>query len=238
MIFIPTFLRSSFPVHALGQFPLTIFLLSLGLCFLVSSYTIDDSCQNYQRLGNDIKEDIARAMEEAQLLASNAFDPGFVAGPSIRNLLVSLFGTDHLNHATVVSHFASFHLQGFTQDLVIICDDQSVQWELDVYQNRPDPLGLWIDHRHEWMMSFTDFNPCNPARKFLATHDPPLSYIVAKRFIYLCPLVLDKPQGRSVVPYRDQDLTGNFIDEFILLPVVLLIGLLHIHDPSSKPSSR
>ena len=44
-------------------------------------------------------------------------------------------------------------------DYVIICDDPSVQWEQDTYNNPPDPRGIWVDHRLRWAAKVDDFNP-------------------------------------------------------------------------------
>ena len=238
MFFIPTFLRRSFGGYALGQSSLTLFLLSSALGFLVSSYTIDDSCRNYKRLGNDISEDIERAIQEARLLASQAYTEGVVRAPNAYSLLVSLFGTDQRKHKVVVQYFAPLALQGFATDFVVICNDQQVQLEHDVYKNPPDPFGVWVDHRYSWAVPYDDFMPCDPARKPGAPSKYPYSYIINTRLIYLCPSILDNTGGRTLAPYKDQDHTGRFIDEFWLLPAVLLQCLIFCHYPNCKPSSR
>lgn len=65
--------RSPFPVRALYQSSLTIFLLSSALCFFVSSHAIaiDDSCKNYH--GDDITADIEQAINEVKEMAHDAF---------------------------------------------------------------------------------------------------------------------------------------------------------------------
>ena len=243
MFFIPNFLRRSFPGHALGQSSLALFLLLSALCFLVRSYTIDDSCRNYKTFGNDISEDIAGAIEEARLLAVQAHTadlPGSTRANNARNLLTSLFTYDRGRHDTVVSYFAGISQEGFTRDFVVICDDLHVEFELDSNQNPPNPpntAAVFRDHRYGWAVPYNYFYPCDTARKPGSAYTAPFSYIIYNRLFYLCPSILDKSRGRSLAPYKDQVLIGQFLDEFILLPVVLLHDLLYIHWPNRKPSS-
>ena len=241
MIFILKIVRSVFPEHALGQSWLTICLPALALCFLVSPYTIDDSCQNYK--GNDITEDIEQAITEVREMARNAFFAGHAAsfkeGGSSNHLLVSLFGTDSKRHATVVDYFLKISTLSPAKNFVVICDDQGVQWEPDTYQKYPDPLGIWIDHRHKWISGFSEFKPCDPARKSMVSPTPVNTYVanaytVKNRLIYLCPNILDKPIGRSLASYKDQELIGLQIDDYACLPVSLFHELLHIEIPSRK----
>ena len=229
MFVIPTFLRSCFPVHALGKSSLTILLLSSALCFLVSSYKIDGSCQNYK--GNDITEDVEKAFIEVKKMARNAFIKSFEArtreGGSTNHLLVSLFGTDRESRNTLIDYFDRLSFLSHTLSLTLVCDDQGVQLEPDTFQSTPNPLGVWVDRRHKWVVDFNKFVPCDPARKPGASPVPYYAYSV-NNIIYLCPQILDMPIGRSLAPYKDQSLTGKHIDDYICLPVVLFHELLHV----------
>lgn len=228
MFVIPTFLKSCFPVHALAQSSLTILLLSSALYFLVSSYKIDDSCQNYK--GNNIIEDVEKAFKEVEQMATNAFFMGIEAGSreggSTNHLLVSLFGTDPQSHITVFNYFSRISTSSHTENLVVVCDDQGVQREPDTFR-RTNPLGVWVDRRHKWIVDFEKFAPCDPARKPGAP--PVLFYAYSLNNLnYLCPQILDMPIGRSIAPYKDQELIGERIDDYLCLPVVLFHELLHV----------
>ena len=237
MVFIPTFPRNSFAVHALCPSLWTIFLLSSAMCFLVSSYTIDVSCRNYK--GSDITGDIESAVAEMQEMINNAHASSLVPAQSIIDLLVSLFGPDHERQSmTLLGYFSTLVESPVTGlDYVIICGDQSVHWEPDVYRNPPDPLGVWADHSHGWAAKFHEFIPCDPTDYYSATDSGIRSYIIKKRLIYLCPLVLDDPKGRSNQLHKNQDLAGEWIDDYMLLPVILLHAILNFRFDDCKPST-
>ena len=234
MFFILTILRSFFPVHAIGRCWLTIFLLSSMLCFfVVSSYMIDTSCQTYK--GNDITEDIQRAINEVQDMASSAYIAGFAESESYTRLMTMLFGPSPAGHETVAEYFAAFSTLGANLDFVIICDDLAVYWERDTYHPSPDPMGVWVDHRYLWVAGYNNYHPCDSTRKIGAPKFP-WAFTINRRLIYLCPSILDKPQGRSVAPYKDLALPGQWIDALLCLPVILFQKLLHTVS-YRKPSS-
>lgn len=234
MFFILTFLRSFFPVHALGRCWLTGFLLSSMLCFfLVSSYMIDDSCQTYR--GNNITEDIQRAINEVQDMATSAYVAGFAESGSYTRLMTVLFGASHARHGIVADYFATFSTLGPNNDFVIICDDRAVYWKIDTFHPSPDPMGVWVDSRYHWITGYNDYSPCDPIRK-IGSPKFPLAFTINRRLIYLCPSVLDSPPGRSVAPYKDLALPGKWIDTLLCLPVILFHQLLHAVS-HRKPSS-
>ena len=241
MFFIPTFLRLSFSVQASGQSSLTIFLLSSALCLLVSSHTIDDSCKRYK--GEDITGDIERAINEVKEMASNARldviheEIGY-GEPRIKNLLDVLFSPDWWKRHLVYSVFDKVVARSPTADFVVICDDLDVRWLPDTYSEIPNPRGIWLHQRYQWFMDFDDYDPCDPARK-PGLH-PPFrfnAFTAAGRLIYLCPIILDRAVGRSLAPFKDQELAGHYIEEFVCLPVVLLHELLHTEGFDRKPLS-
>lgn len=89
-------------------------------------------------------------------------------------------------------------------------------------------------------MPYQNFFPCNPYRK----PDRPVSYyifrnsyILDRRHIILCPKTLDNPKGLSLEPYRTQDLAGDLIDSYQLLPFVLFHELLHTEIVTRKSKS-
>ena len=241
MFFIPTFLRRSFSLQALGQSSLTIFLLSSALCLLVSSHEIDESCKNYR--GEDITGDIERAISEMKEMAYNAYiaskleETGF-AEAKTTHLLDQLFGTDRRRHSTVVDLFLKIVTLSPIADFVIICDDQDVQWEPDHYNQPPDPKGVWIHRRYRWIANFDNYTPCDPARKPSVSSGTIWAYTLLERLIYLCPEILDMDVGRSLAPYKDQELAGRYIDDYTSLPVVLFHELLHTKNFNRKPSFR
>ena len=237
MFLVPTFPSSSFPVNALGQSSLTLCLLLSALCFLVSSYTIDDSCRAYK--GHDITGDIQQAIDEVQEMASNAFATGFEEDESYIRLMTTLFGADRERHNTVAGYFAKATSLGPADDFVVICNDLEVLWEEeDIYSLHRDPMGVWRDQRYRWFAGFHHFTPCNPARKSGAPAWYPYAYSMAGRLIYLCPYILDEPSRRSLRPYKDQVFNGLLIDNFVFLPTVLLYELLHTRIFNRKASSR
>ena len=236
MYFNTTFPRNSSAVHALRPSLWTIFLLSSAMCFLVSSYTIDVTCRNYE--GSDITVDIESAVTEMQGMINNAYSSSLVPVQTIIDLLVSLFGPDHETQSMILAgHFSTLFGPPVTElDYVIICDDQSVELQQDLYQNPPDPLGIWIDYRHGWAAKALDFAPCDATRDFAAPARDMRSYTIANRFIYLCPSVLDHPKGRSNMLHKDQDLETEWIDDYMLLPVILLHEIIRLRLDDCKPS--
>lgn len=233
MIFVPTYPRSFDPVHALRQSSLTLFLLSSILCFFVSSFTIDDSCQHYK--GNDITGDIERALNEVKEMAHDAYVATITEAPRVDNLLATLFGNDRSRYNIVVEYFLRVSTLAPTEDIVVNCGDQRVKLE-EYFGPSPVPFRVWTDHRYHWFMDVDDFEPCGSAR---SVADPDLftyGYIVHERLIYLCPEILDIPFGRSLASYKDEDHTGAHIEEFISLPVLLFHEILHTF--KRKPSSR
>lgn len=234
MFFIVTFLRSFAPVHALARYWLTIFLLSSALCFfLVSSYTIDDTCRNYE--GNDITGGIQRAINEVKDMATNAYMASSLEGERYTRLMTVLFGPDHARHEIVAGWFGIFSTLNPTDDFVIICDDLTVNWEpIDTYNPQPDPMGVWVDDRHHWIARWNEYNPCDDTRK-PGSSKSPWAFTMLGRLIYLCPSILDKPTGQSVAPYKDEVLSGQWIDNHVGLPVILFHQLLCLS--RRKPSS-
>ena len=238
MFFLPTFQRSFDLVHALRQFSLTVFLLPSILCFFASSYIIDDSCQHYK--GNDITGDIEQAINEVRDMAHSAFVATLTEAPRVNNLLVTLFGPDRSRHDIVVEYFWRIsRTLGPTTDFVLNCDDQRIKLEEDKFQEPPDPLGVWIDHRYKWLTGFNNLDPCEPATRNLPPgQDFIYAYTMSERVIYLCSHVLDIHIGRSLASYKDADNTGLYIDDLLSLPVILFHELLHTRSFQRKPSSR
>ena len=237
MFFIPTFLRSSFPVYALGQSSLTTFLLSSALCFLVSSYTIDVSCRTYK--GLDIRGDIQQAINEVQEMASNAFAASSRDDEPSNRLRINLFGADPSRHRIVAQYLARASILGPADDFVVVCDDIEAVWEpMDTHNPQPNPMGVWVDNRQGWISLFEQFTPCEARRKLNTPNTGLLGYTMAGRVIYVCPYLLDKPLGRSIAPYKNQELFGHSIDSYVSLPVVLFHELLHTHIFQRKHLSR
>ena len=235
MFYIPSFLRDSFlVVHALRRSWWTIFLLSSALCFLVSSYTIDDSCQNYK--GSDIKRDIASAVVEMRAMIKQAHRMSVVRSRSTIDLLVSLFGPNHERQSHILTlYFMTLSKKVVDGDYVIICDDQSVELRPDIFHQPPNPHGVWADPSHGWAgVNFEEFTKCDQTRQVRDSRT--YAYVMHKRFIYLCPDVLDNPKGRSNWRHKLNNLRGEFIDDYMLLPVVLLHQMLHVVMDLCKPS--
>ena len=234
MFFILPFLRSFSPVQALARYWLTTILLSSALCFfLVSSYTIDDSCRNYK--GNDITGDIQRAINEVKDMATNAYSASSLEGERYTRLMTLLFGSWSKRHEVVAGWFGIFSALGPSDDFVIICDDLTVNWDpVDTYNPQPDPMGVWADHRHHWITGWSEYYPCDDTRK-MGSSKSPWAFTMLGRLIYLCPSILDKPTGRSVARYKDQILAGQWIDNYVCLPVILFHQLLCLS--RRKPSS-
>ena len=240
MIFVPTFLRSFDFVLALRQSSLIVFLLSSILCFFVSSYTIDNSCRRFN--GQDITGDIEQAINNVKEMARDAFVATATEAPRVDNLLATLFGTDQSRYNTVVEYFSRVSTLGPTDDIVVNCGDERVKRKKDKWQEPPDPLGVWIDYRYHWFVGFSSFQPCDPAARNLADLAPhglvKYAYTISQRVIYLCPKILDFHLRQSLAPYKDDDNTGRFIDDFVSLPFILFHEILHTSTFKRKPSSR
>ena len=237
MFFIPTILRSSFPVYTRSQSSLTAFLLSSALFFLVSSYRIDVSCFDYR--GRDIRGDIQQAINEIQEMASNAFAASFMDDEYYSRLLITLFGADHSRHRIVAQYFARASNLSSAGDFVVVCDDlQVVREPYDLNTTQSNPMGVWVDYRYGWVSAFEQFTPCDAARKLNAPVTNLLGYTMSGRVIYLCPYLFDLPRGRSLAPYKDQELFGQSIDSYIILPVVLFYVLLNTDIFQRKHLSR
>lgn len=221
MFFSQTFLKSSFSVQAFGQFLLIMFLLSSVLCFLVNSYSVDNSCLDYK--GRDIRPDIRQAVIEVDEMARNAVNVNYIADRKVVDLFTALFGGDIAQHWTVRNIFQLFANFVDVQDYTIVCGDQMVY----LAPNKDGPHGMWVDLNHQWTMNYDDFNPCEPTRKPDGATEL-FSYTINQRFIYLCPAALDNPNGRFLAPYKDRIFTAQPIDDYYLVPTVLLCGLLHL----------
>ena len=229
MIFFPSFRpRSSFAAYyALSPSWLIIFLLLSSRLRFASSYTIDASCRNYK--GHDISGDIQQALNEVNAMASNAVVRISRGDPSTIHLLESLFGRDPARYRTVSGYLARFSSRFRRRDFVVICDDLMVNIEPDPSTDgRPDPRGIWNDPIHGLHWTYDAYKPCDPLRKPGATLGfRKAASVVYFRFIYLCPGLLDMPNGRSLAPYKDQLLAGKRIDDYTITPVALFHELLH-----------
>lgn len=223
--------RGSLSFSILYRPLLPIFLLA-GLQLLVEAYTIDDTCKNYN--GQDISADIQKAISEVQDMAGDAFAISLVEDESSNHLLDALFNTDRSRHDTVRNYFSTFNSFTPNENFVVICDDAHVQLQQDFIGNPPDPRGVWVDPIHNWLENFDDFVPCDASRKPGAQPSNTNAYTMQQRLIYLCPQTLDKPKGRSLAPYKDQDLQGQHIDDYMLVPATLFHELLHTHITSLR----
>lgn len=120
--------RSFASTKILRQFLLPIFFLA-RLPILVKTYTIDNTCRNYN--GQDISADIQKAIDEVQDMAGDAFAISLVEDESSNHLLDALFNTDRSRHDTVRNYFSTFNSFSPTQDFVVICDDAHVELQQD-----------------------------------------------------------------------------------------------------------
>lgn len=231
MMLLPFFLEKRlFATHAFGQSWLIMFLMSSTLYFLVTSYAIDASCQNYK--GNDITGDIEQIINEVRELASNAFARLLIKHkPTVNSLTKSLYGADNIHHGVLPYYFASIARLNSDADFVVLCGDSMVHLEPDRISHPPDPRGVWMEATHTWLALYDGFDPCEKSRKPELMHSKRnvQAFTFFSRLIYLCPEILDNPRGRSLVPYKDEDLTGERIDRYMLAPVVLLHELFHTH---------
>lgn len=236
------FRKSSVAAYALGRFWLTIFLLSTTLCFLVNSYAIDDdSCRDYDGKGVDIRGEIQQAINEVQDMARNAFDKILSNNPSssTMNLMQSLFGMDPSRYSIVGNHFAAFAQFYENDDFVVVCGDLMVNLIPNTLAENSNPHAAWADNDHGWTMHYEDYSPCNSTRK--PGQDYTIeAFTILQRLIYVCPLVLDRPKGRTLAPYKDRILAGAYIDDYMLVPAILLheLYLTHIASPERKFSLR
>ncbi|KAI4204252.1 MAG: hypothetical protein LQ350_001232 [Teloschistes chrysophthalmus] len=205
------------PAPTLHRFS-PVFLLSFAItCNWVQAYLIDDTCKNYK--GSDITADMQKAVNEVQEMAGDAFAITLTEDESTNHLLDALFSTDRSKHDIVREYFATFHNFSPSQDFVVICDDAHVQLQ-------PDYM---LDPIHGWLQNFDAFTPCDYTRKPGAQPSGMNAYTMNQRLIYLCPQTLDKPKGRSLAPYKDQELFGQSIDDYMLAPATLFHELLHTH---------
>ncbi|MCJ1267652.1 hypothetical protein MMC22_007538 [Lobaria immixta] len=154
-----------------------------------------------------------RALNEAHEMASNAVARISRGDPSTIHLLETLFGRDPARYHTVSGYLASFTHNFPTSDFVVICDDLMVNLEPDLLYH--DPRGRWHDPVHAWYYAYDMFRPCDPLRKPGSRRLK--GYIIAYRYIYVCPEVLDLPKGRSLAPYKDRVLAGKWINDYRLI---------------------
>lgn len=148
-------------------------------------------------------------------------------GPTTNRLLQSLFGDNSSTHDLVLSYFTAFSFNFAAADFKIVCEDLMVNLGPD--PTKKDPHDIWIDFEHGWYLGYANFQPCDPSRSprsAVDEFDLIRGYIVEKT-IYVCPLVLDIVYGRSLAPFKDQLLTGKSMDDYLLLPALLLHELLH-----------
>ncbi|CAL8577916.1 hypothetical protein XPA_003726 [Xanthoria parietina] len=152
------------PAAILRQSSLRIILLISHLLIrCVNTYTIDNSCRNYN--GNDISADIQKAIDEVQDMAAEADAISLTEDESTNHLLDVLFGTDRSRHNTVRGYFNTFSSFSPTQNFVVICNDQIVELQQDFTNNPPDPRGVWVDTVYGWVQHFDNFVPCDYTRK-------------------------------------------------------------------------
>lgn len=230
MKILTSFLRKNlFTAHGLGQSRLTLFLLLSTLCFLASSYEIDNTCRNYN--GKDIREDIQQVINEVQDMALNAYNKVVQGSPYTINLLQALFGKDPSSYHTVGDYFATLSRLSLADDFVVICGDSTVVLEDDL---TGDPRGVWADNIHIWQVPFQYYTPCDAARRPGMDIETVIGgFTVHKRLIYLCPAILDHGKGRTFAPYKDQVLAGQSLDSYLLAPELLFHELLHTRILSS-----
>ena len=145
------------------------------------------------------------------------------------HLLESLFGRDPARYHTVSGYLARFARRDPSRGFDVICDDLMVNIEPDPSPGPiRDPRGRWLDPIHGWSLPFDRYRPCDPLRKpGSAAGTRVKAFAIADRYIYLCPIALDLPKGRSLAPYKDQVLAGKRIDDYTLTPVLLFHELLH-----------
>lgn len=200
-------------------------LLSSTLWNFVSSYLIDTSCQDYK--GQNIEVDIHEIMSEVIDMSNNALARISSADSSANHLLQSLFGPDPSKYATLSHYFDTFGRSIYSQSFIIVCDDLMVDVDIT-----PSNQLRWIDRDHHWILPYMDFTPCNPARKLGAALSGTKSYAVYaidKYIVYLCPATLDNPKGRLLAPYRSQNHGGDWINDYMLTPMLMFNELLDMN---------
>lgn len=209
-MFLYLFFRSSFAAHVL--------VLSSILHFPVYSYEMDKSCRNYS--GNDITGEVRQAIKEVEDMARNAYAQiGRInRNTSTINLLKALFGNDPRNYDLARKYFVTFIYFYLKDGFAVICGDSMVKLVPDTLTPMKDPRGVWQDKDHNWIEVNDVFKKCSPSKE---------AFTVQGYFIYLCPAALDLPKGRTLAPYKDQILSGEFIDDFALLPTTLFHELYH-----------
>lgn len=113
-------------------------------------------------------------------------------------------------------------------DMVFICGDLTVKL-VPTEPGTPgsDPRGVWKDAVHQLKWDYERFTPCDPARDPLGRSPRLFSYTVNQQYVYLCPEILDLPKGRSLERYKDRDLIGEWLETYVLLPVVMFNELFY-----------
>lgn len=207
------------------------------LCCFVNSYWIDFSCSNYK--GFDISADIKEAVNEVIDMIGYAHSGNFLSSATSANtgLLTVLFGPDPRNHQVVNDYIAT--LAGMSEEVSfqqfdVICDDLMVTWAV-----LPSGLKSWWDHVRNWWAHYDNYTPCDPARK-PGSQDTTMktAYTISNKFIYLCPVILDNVKGRTLARYRDQQLTGQELNSYMLVPGVLFYEIARMHIEARKFSFR
>lgn len=173
-------------------------------------------------------------------MARNAFAKGHQRNPITNRLMETLFGMDSSKYDIVTDYIV--HLANFQSDdhFVVVCDDLMVHWVADTIPGR-NPQGTWLNVAHNWRIEIDNYVPCDPARESSApSASLKNAYTVDRRYIYICPSTLDNPRGRSISHYKNQNIIGDWIDHYMLLPGVLFHELLHVFIPAEygKFSSR
>lgn len=228
-----------------NQFNLHVCLLLATLWFfLINSFSIDHSCLNYN--GNDISGDIIRALREIEAMCTNANEKCLQNDFTTLHLMNIMFSEDVSKHETVHQYFNAFAGFSFAYDnFVIICGDSMVN--LVTYESvfgagtlSNHPNGIWTDRDHSWWERYDHFHPCDPARdpNLFGQDKKQRAYAMNRILIYLCPLTLDDPKGRSLEVYKNQILTNELLEYYWLLPAVLFHELLHTDRLRRKLSFR
>lgn len=211
---------------------LSLFLLT-KLCIIVSSYSVDPSCWNFR--GQDIEPDITLAFHEAFDMAGEGFIQSNAVNLSANPLLNTLFGVNLQDHRTIIDYFSTFANLQYSPNYLFICDDLMVNLMTDSVGR-----SKWVNHAHAWYATFENFTPCDPTRKPGApfTIKRVAAYTLFNRFIYLCLVILDYPNGRVLAPYKDRYLPGQWIDDYALVPLTIFHELLRGNLIHSKFSFR
>lgn len=139
--------------------------------------------------------------------------------------MIALFGSDERRRLPDVANpLGSMSGVLYSMDFYVICDDLMVN-----LRSASNGQLEWVDDDHRWSSNFARFKPCDPTRKPNVPHTTAKAkaYTLFRRYIYLCPEILDNPKGRVLRPYKDLDLLGSYFEHYVLLPVVILHGKLH-----------